>query len=635
MSAATVLLAAVGCRHVEPMRYLSRAELESATLTGFDERPRVPGKPYNNLATSRQNLPERSMLPLAPSSEPVVIARASRETSHNQPWDLSLPEAYEIAFQHSDVARAIQGGEVQVRPSTSYDPAVAEELTNRAVAAFDVSLGSGFYWNRFDNPPDSVFGPGIPQQTRRDVGGVFAGLTKKWATGADTRVSYLPSPGYLFFPEGNPGGFNPYHAANMEFAIRQPLLKGAGATVNRAPITIAQIRSDQSAWEFKGSMLEFARSIEQAYWDLLAARVARDAIVQQLPLLDEVVRIGEAGLREGRSVASDVAKTRAERHVFRQRLFEAQAAVRERELRLRSLMGLPPQDPREVVPVTSPHRASIELDPVASANAMLNNQPRLVRQRLGVRVREVELLVAKNGLLPQLDLQALYRANGLSERLDRALSMMASGPYHDWEFGATYSMPIGRREAKANTRAADLLLQRERAVLREMVQVTYYQIEELIVGIRGLHAQLEEAEARRRDAEEWLHGARVRYESPPPAGGGQNWLLLALNDYLLALRSSADAKVEAGRLLARYNTELARLRELEGTLLDVAGIHLQNDPCEALGTVSRSVVVVQDYGIASPQPDAIDYRLPSLPHAVAMPTPQRFPVTDDSHYPLP
>jgi len=41
-----------------------------------------------------------------------------------------------------------------------------------------------------------------------------------------------------------------------------------------------------------------------------------------------------------------------------------------------------------------------------------------------------------------------------------------------------------------------------------------------------------------------------------------------LNDYLLALRSQADAATDAQTLLARYNGALARLSEAKGTILN-------------------------------------------------------------------
>ena len=55
--------------------------------------------------------------------------------------------------------------------------------------------------------------------------------------------------------------------------------------------------------------------------------------------------------------------------------------------------------------------------------------------------------------------------------------------------------------------------------------------------------------------------------------------MTALDDYLFALQASTQAASEEAELLADYNTEIARLQEIEGTLLDKYNIHLLNDPC--------------------------------------------------------
>ena len=59
----------------------------------------------------------------------------------------------------------------------------------------------------------------------------------------------------------------------------------------------------------------------------------------------------------------------------------------------------------------------------------------------------------------------------------------------------------------------------------------------------------------------------MRYENPDPEAEGQNWLLQSLNDYLAAIRFRIDAATEAAAVLARYNADLVRLEEIQGTLL--------------------------------------------------------------------
>jgi outer membrane protein TolC len=234
-----------------------------------------------------------------------------------------------------------------------------------------------------------------------------------------------------------------------------------------------------------------------------------------------------------------------------------------------------------------------------------------VRQRLTIRVRELELLVAQNGVQPQLDLQALYRTSGMGQNLDDSLREMSQFQYSDWTLGATMTVPIGLRAAKGAARAAELSVARERALLRRTVQTTAFQLGDIVRQLESLHGQHVEAERRVAHTSEWLESARIRFADPPAAPDGYNSLLLALNDYLLALRANVDARVDASMLLAQYNTQLARLEETRGTLLDAHHIRLQNDPVQAVQRYSiplygfdESMVPNLDSKAAAPPGDA-------------------------------
>ena len=94
------------------------------------------------------------------------------------------------------------------------------------------------------------------------------------------------------------------------------------------------------------------------------------------------------------------------------------------ERQLRNILGLPPADNRRIIPVTPPTEARLEPDWDASLAQMLNFQPDIVQQQILVRVAELQLLIARNQLLPQLNFNALYQFNGLGQQLDSAEAVM-------------------------------------------------------------------------------------------------------------------------------------------------------------------------------------------------------------------
>ena len=511
-------------------------------------------------------------LPTVPLPEIVVTPES------NEFWPLTLREAVNIALRNSQVIRTLEGNQVSSTGVTNYDPAIYEATRDAAMAAFDASVNLNYTADRFNQPPATVFGPGIPANTRRDDATLSASIVKPWATGATTSVGYNPSPGYLFFPNGTSGTFNPQYASNTELYIRQPLLRGAGIDVNRSPIRIAQLRADQSIWDVKQATLSLVRSIEEAYWSLQAARAALHAVEDILPLLDSVVRIQQERFEEERTIRAEVAKARAQQAAFRQACIDARSNALNQELHLRNLLGLPPNDGLTIDPVDKASESPLQFDPVQIIQTAADNRPELMRQRLGIRIGEMNLIVAENGFKPQFDLQGLYRTNGLSDNVGDSLDMMFQNKYTDWTAGASFSMPIGRRAARANLQAAELELSRERIILRQKIHETAHRLSDVLRQLESVRYQYDEAKTRVEETAIWLEGSRGRYEDPPPSGDSQDWLLLALNDYLLALRAQADSIASRAQLLAQYNTLLATLQEVQGTLLTNYGIQLDGDP---------------------------------------------------------
>jgi len=217
----------------------------------------------------------------------------------------------------------------------------------------------------------------------------------------------------------------------------------------------------------------------------------------------------------------------------------------------------------------------VTIDPVASTARALELRPDVIRQRLAVRGREQELLAAKNLGLPQVDAVGLYRWNGVGDRLDDSLNQMITTQFADWQTSLTFSMPLGRRAAAGAIRAATLQLAREKAMLQQTTHSAVHSVNALAREAEYAYRLYTEANARLRANTDWLEGAKIRYENPPP--DGDDWLLAATNDYLSALRSQADASSDTQSFLARYNASLARLSEATGTILDEQSVVMSGE----------------------------------------------------------
>src|SRR5204862_4896831 len=97
--------------------------------------------------------------------------------------------------------------------------------------------------------------------------------------------------------------------------------------INMSPIRIAQIRTDQSMWDFKQAVMRSVRDVAEVYWDLYAAHATVKAIDEVLPVLEDVLRIQREMFRVKRVIRADVAKAESQLHAYRQQRMGALSHV--------------------------------------------------------------------------------------------------------------------------------------------------------------------------------------------------------------------------------------------------------------------------------------------------------------------
>ncbi len=503
--------------------------------------------------------------------------------------ELSLHEAIQTSLNQSRIARVADGGEITTSGTTFYDVEASEARLQAALAAFDTQFESQFYSNQFNNPPNAFFGPGLTEPLKRDEGALTASLAKPLRNGGTVSAAYNPSPGYLFLPGSTTSGFNPTYASELALSLRQPLLRGAGTQVNMAPIQVARLEVEQSAWDFKGSLMSSVRSVSEAFWDLYQAQVAVEEYRKVIPVLEEIVRIQRESLAAKLVIQADVAKARAQLHEYQQEYIRLQSERVSRELRLRNLLKLSPGAGGTLVAITEPTDQKIQVDPQGAYFQAIDNRPDVVRRRLEVGLRRLELLVRNNQRKPNLDFTALYRMNGLGENLGNAIEQMATADFTDLQLGVTMSMPVGLRQAKALSQEARVKLVRDSGLLQQQIFSVSHEISESAQRIEYAYQEYEQAKLQLEAANEWLRGAKLRYQNPAPDSSDNNWMLPYLDDYYRAIRSRTDAAIAVAETLTRYNFELVRFEEIKGTLLDFFAIQYLGDPCRQSISLPKNV----------------------------------------------
>jgi outer membrane protein TolC len=395
------------------------------------------------------------------------------------------------------------------------------------------------------------------------------------------------------------------YTTNLQLSLTQPLLGSAplaggqagplvGLEANRAPIVIARLTADASVWRFKAEVMAEVRSIEQQYWSLAQQHVQLWSSEKAVELAEEILKREQSELEVGRGTVADVAEAQQRLEQFRLDLVTKTSDVITTERQLRNLLGLPPADDRRIVPVTAPTEARLEPDWDASLAQMLSFQPDIVQQQLNVRIRELQLLVSRNQLLPQLNLNALYQFNGLGHSLDTSEAVMTGksitaidplistqqraaglnsnpGQYNDfqqWQIGLNLQMPIGMRAPLATVRTSQYALLRERAFLQQIVHQTTHSLARFFLEVDANYKQFKTASRFRAAAAQRLEAQRAFYEE------GR----ITIDRYLDAVSQYASAVAQEAQFKTSYNISIIALEESKGTLLAYDNIAVAEGP---------------------------------------------------------
>ena len=241
----------------------------------------------------------------------------------------------------------------------------------------------------------------------------------------------------------------------------QPLLRGAGPEVAQADLRRSRLREADQLLSEKLSERDTVLDVINAYFSLL--QVAR-----QLKVSSDAIRIRTRFLEETR-IKFDVGRV-DESEILRaeiQFLSEQETAIgRLRQLddardRLLILLGLPLDTPISFIDITDRLADSGRVNIPGVDDAVteaLNNRMELMRQDIAISLSEIDTRVARNGVLPQLDLSAGYGRSDSDRRYLDANGFENQG----WDTGLTFRMPLVNIERREAARRAVISLDQRR-----------------------------------------------------------------------------------------------------------------------------------------------------------------------------
>nr|MCS5616728.1 TolC family protein [Pirellulales bacterium] len=271
---------------------------------------------------------------------------------------------------------------------------------------------------------------------------------------------------------------------------------------------------------------------------------------------------------------------------FRSEVEQALTDVYRSENRLRFMMGISPSDGRLIRPSDEPTTARISFDWQQALVEALSRSAELRKQKWVIKQRELELIAAKNLILPRLDLVGRWRFLGMGQELinqnynpyeaaaadplqgSDAYSTLFSGQFQEWQAGAQFLMPLGFRRELATVRHHQLQLAKARAQLQdEELEVSHA----LVDAVRNVDTNFALAQTnfnRRVAAERQVEAVQAAYDANT----------VTLDQLLDAQRRRAEAESAYYRSLVDYNRSISQLHYRKGSLLEYNGVFLAEGP---------------------------------------------------------
>jgi len=371
---------------------------------------------------------------------------------------------------------------------------------------------------------------------------------------------------------------NPRWGAGLKFSLQQPLLQGFGTLVNRAPIIIARNNRDQSISQFAATVIGTLKDVEDAYWDLVAARWAVKVREQSLALAKKLLNETQERVKIGTSASIDLVQSEATVAARQQEVIAARNAADNAEDALKAVLGFDQPGEWDVrIETADPLETTRFLpDLRKSIDEALDSRPEVHRELLVLEAIKLNIKVTRNGTLPRLDLKATYGWSGLGGNvtirdpetgepigtlpggINDAFRQLRDRDFPGWTLGVNFSMPLGNNTARAQLAIQRFALQKEATRLQSLRQQI---IREVRVAVRALQdgaANIDAAHASRIAAERNAEAEETKFKN----GLSTNFQVLKVQDDL------AQAQLTEIQAHAIYRKAIVGYLAATGSLLD-------------------------------------------------------------------
>ncbi len=452
---------------------------------------------------------------------------------------LSIREAVSIALARNfDITIA------------GFDPDIAESNVVRERSAFDPQafvetevgkskLGSA----------NSAIVNNLAGILETDTLGIAAGIRQKIITGAEYSLILR---NIRESTNSQQNVFDPTYQTSLTFTIEQPLFKNFGIDINQARIKVAMVTKEQTLHTYRSKVIQTVDAVEQAYWNLVFSIQNLEFRRKSLGLAKDLLRRNKIQVDVGTLAPIEITEAEATVASREEALLVAEREVKDREDTLKMLLNVtdkPSSWGIAIQPSDKPEFKRIKLDEMQLTLKALRKHAAVESARLEIDKRKIDMKVAKQNLLPEVNLNASASNNAVAEDQGEAFEEQFKNEKYTFSGGVTFRIPIGNRRAKADYRQARLRHAQTLASYHQTQQAIMEEVRRNARWVRVNIKRIEATRVARRLAEERLDAQEKKFK----VGLSTSRNILEDQERL------ANALTEETRALIDYHKSLASL----------------------------------------------------------------------------
>jgi outer membrane protein TolC len=278
------------------------------------------------------------------------------------------------------------------------------------------------------------------------------GISKEFSTGTSIEADFDHTRDYS---DSDFVTVNPSHESLASLSLRQPIGKNFFGLEDRGNVRIAELNYQQANLNSLDRIEAALAQSEIAYWNLAYSYEAAELNEDMLERSKNLFAIYEDRFERGIAEEPDVYASEANMNISlinyeiaQNRILNASNLLKIR-LNLDSGSAIRPSDDLMTVYTKADYLSHLKeaISKRRDYQAALKN----------LEAQDINLVIKRNNLWPQIDLVATYQRNGIDADAEQSLDNLLDEDNSSYYVGAEVSIPLENRDARAKKKQAMLL----------------------------------------------------------------------------------------------------------------------------------------------------------------------------------